>query len=303
MRFILTCLLAFSFLIQDSSLGHRPHLFGIAHVAFHVGNINRTESFYENILGYQQPFLLDDEQDKPTIGFVKVNDFQYVELFRGDEQAPGQLDHFALYTDNLTAMSAYLHALGMYIAKDIHKGRTGNPFLTIRDPDGHFVEIVQYASNSMTAQSQGKFMSVSRVSDHISHVGIVINSVDLAMKFYRDALGFREFARGGGTEGHPGWIELQLPDGGDYIKLIISSGATVPTNPKSENYMGLASADVRRAADVLRSRTKVSLNISVSAQNRNGLPAHLDLVDPDGAHIEIAEPIGAGSMQHPMHSQ
>ncbi len=98
----------------------------------------------------------------------------------------------------------------MYIVKDTHKGRIGNPFLTIRDPDGHFVEILQYSPTSLTGQSTGKFMPAGRISDHITHVGIVVSSVDSAMRFYRDALGFREAARAvlqgdpaGSTCGHP----------------------------------------------------------------------------------------------------
>jgi hypothetical protein len=55
----------------------------------------------------------------------------------------------------------------MYVAKDTHKGRIGNPFLTI---------------------SQGKFTPATRISDHITDVGIVVNSVELTVKFYGDAL-------------------------------------------------------------------------------------------------------------------
>ena len=170
---------------------------------------------------------------------MKVNDLQYVELFQGDAQTQGQLDHFALYTDDLTAMRAYLQSLGMYIAKDTHKGRIGNPFLTIRDPDGHFVEILQYSSNSLTGQSQGKFMPAGRISDHITHVGIIVSSVDSAMKFYRDALGFREFSRGAGVNGQPGWIDLQTPDGSDYIELIPLSGKPSPTDSESAKSLRL----------------------------------------------------------------
>jgi len=87
------------------------------------------------------------------MGIVKVNDQQYVELLQGDAQSQGQFDHFALYTDDLAAMREYLVAQRIPILRDIHQGRVGNPFLTIHDPDGHPMEIVQYSPTSLTGQS------------------------------------------------------------------------------------------------------------------------------------------------------
>ena len=272
----------------------QPQILGVAHVAFRVSDLDRAGLFYESLLGYQEPFSLNDVSGKTTTAFVKVNDLQYVELFQGDAQTQGQLDHFAFYTNDLTAMRAYLLGLGMYIARDTHKGRIGNPFLTIRDPDGHLVEILQYAPNSLTGQSQGKFMPASRISDHISHVGIAVSSVDLAMKFYHDALGFREFARGAGGNGRPGWIALQVPDGSDYIELIPASGKLSQANAKAQNHLGLASSNVDKTVATLQGRgPSGSLKSLATYQSGNGLSAHAILLDPDGGRIEIMEPLSA----------
>jgi catechol 2,3-dioxygenase-like lactoylglutathione lyase family enzyme len=284
----------------------RPHVLGLAHAAVRVSDLDKTQLFYESLLGYQEPCSLNDGTGKTTTAFVKVNDLQYVELFQGDAQTQGQLDHFALYTDDLTAMRAYLQSLGMYIAKDTHKGRIGNPFLTIRDPDGHFVEILQYSSNSLTGQSHGKFMPASRISDHITHVGILVRSVDSAMKFYRDALGFREFARGNGGDRQPGWIDLQAHDGSDYIELIPYSGNPSPTDLKALNHFGLASSDVRKTVAILQSRTpKGSTNSSITVETGGGLPTRASFFDRDGARIEIMEPLPAKAplTEHPTRTQ
>jgi catechol 2,3-dioxygenase-like lactoylglutathione lyase family enzyme len=272
----------------------QPHIVGIAHVALRVSDLDKAQAFYAGILGYEEPFSLTDSTGKTTTAFVKVNDLQYVELFQGDAQSQGQLDHFALYTDDLTAMRAYLQGLGMYIAKDTHKGRIGNPFLTIRDPDGHFVEILQYSSTSLTGQSQGKFMPASRISDQITHVGIVVNSVDMAMKFYRDALGFREASRGAAAAGQPGWIDLQTPYGNDYIELIPRSGKPSPTDLKAQNHLGLANSDVRKTVATLQKRAS-SVASSITIQTGDGLPTRANIFDPDGARIEIMEPLPAGA--------
>ncbi len=297
-RYIVAVVLLMSPLCGQTN-AQRPQIRGLAHVSFRVSDLDRTELFYESLLGYEEPFSLNETTGKTTIAFVKVNDLQYVELFQGDAQTQGQLDHFALYTDDLTGMRAYLQGLGMYIAKDTHKGRIGNPFLTIRDPDGHFVEILQYSSASLTGQSRGKFMPAGRVSDHITHVGIVVSSVDTAMKFYRDALGFREFAGGTGQDQQPGWIDLRAPDGSDYIELIPLSGKPSSVDLKTQNHFGLASANVHNTLVTLQKRVPPSSAISsVTIQTGGGLPPRFNVLDPDGARIEIMEPMPEGILPH-----
>lgn len=49
-------------------------------MAFRVSDLDRTELFYESLLGDQEPFSLNDGTGKTTTAFVKVNDLQYVEL-------------------------------------------------------------------------------------------------------------------------------------------------------------------------------------------------------------------------------
>jgi lactoylglutathione lyase len=273
----------------------RPLVLGVAHVAFRVSDLAKTGAFYENFLGYAEPFSLIGANGKPTTALVKINDEQYVELLQGDAQNQGQLDHFALYTDDIAAMRRYLLAQRVPVLVDIHNGRVGNPFLTVRDPDGHHIEILQYSPNSLTARSQGEFMPANRVSSHITHVGILVSSLESAMRFYRDILGFREFPRGGGG-GQPGWVDLQAPDGNDSIELLPFTGALSPANLKTQNHFCLASSDVRKTVASLQSRATSGLLTSpIRVQTGDNLPMRANLFDPDGARIEIMEPVSAGT--------
>ena len=106
---VFVALLAAS-LLHGQNTVQRPRLLGLAHVAFRVSDVDKTRAFYKGFLGYEEPFSLKDDEGKTTIAFMKVNDLQFVELFQGDAGNRGQLDHFALYTDDLTAMRAYLVA-------------------------------------------------------------------------------------------------------------------------------------------------------------------------------------------------
>ena len=291
MRCFLAAVLAMSSLYAQTNV-QRPHVLGVAHVAFRVSDMAKAGAFYENLLGYQEPFSLKDDNGKVTIAFIKVSDQQYVELFQGDARSQGQLDHFALYTDDLSAMRSYLLTQRVQLVEDTHQGRVGNSFLTVRDPDGHLVEILQYSPTSLTARSQGKFMPADRVSSHITHVGILVNSVGSAMRFYRDVLGFREFSRGGGGSGQPGWVDLQTPDGSDYIELIPFSGLPSPATLRAQNHLCLLSSDVHKAVASIQGRaTSGMLASPVTVQTGGNLPPRANLFDPDGARIELMEPI------------
>lgn len=286
MRFVLTALLLASTAFAQST--PRPHLLGLAHVAFRGGDVANTAAFYESVLGYQVPFVLKDATGNVAMKFVKVNDQQYVELMPGDARIHGQLDHFALYTDDLKAMRGYLESEHVQIVKDIHTGRIGNPFLTVQDPDGHLIEILEYSTNSQTAKASGKFMPDSRVSGHITHVGILINSVGTSMKFYRDVLGFRETARGGGTGGQPEWVNLQLPDGNDFIELIPFSGVASPIQLKAQNHMGLGTSDVQKSLTMLQNRAPAG-SLTSAVQSGGNLPLRANIFDPDGVRIELMQ--------------
>jgi catechol 2,3-dioxygenase-like lactoylglutathione lyase family enzyme len=291
MRYALAFVLAMSCLHAQTS-AQRPHLLGIAHVAYRVSDMAKTAAFYQNLLGYQEPFALNSDNDKPAISFIKVNDLQYVELFPGDARSQGQLDHFALYTNDLAAMRTYLLAQGIQIAEDTHRGRVGNYFFTIRDPDGHPIEILQYSTASLTARAQRKFMPASRVSSHITHVGILVNSVGSAMSFYRDTLGFREFSRHGGTNGQLGWVDLETPDGSDYIELIPFAGVPSPADLRAQTHFSLLTANVQQTVTTLQSRASTGLlSSSLAVETGGNLPPRINVFDPDGARIEIMESI------------
>ncbi len=292
MRYFLVAMFLTSSLLAAQNSAQRPHVLGVAHVAFRAGDLNKTGAFYENLLGYEEAFSLKDANGATTIAFVKVNDRQYIELFPGNSASDGQLDHFALYTDDLHAMRQYLLAQQVPLLEDVHSGRVGNPFLTVRDPDGHHIEILQYAPASLSTKSQGKFMPAGRISNHITHVGILVSSVGSSMKFYRDILGFREISRGGG--GQPNWVNLQAPDGSDYIELLPFAGVASATDLKTQNHFGLASSDVSQAVASLQQRVAGNpLSAPIAVLTGGGLPPRANLFDPDGARVELIGPTSA----------
>src|SRR5215469_14930234 len=136
----------------------RPRIVGVAHMALYVSDLQKARAFYEDFLGYAEPYQLKRDDGSDRIAFVKINEDQYLELFAETPKNAGHLNHIAFYTDSAEGMRSYLAAQGIKVPDKVSKGKIGNSNFTVSDPDGHTVEIVQYEPESWTRQQQGKFL-------------------------------------------------------------------------------------------------------------------------------------------------
>jgi len=90
----------------DADVSSRPKILGVAHLAIYVKDLDKTRKFYEDFLGYGEPFTLPKKGGGGgvRIAFVKVNDNQYFEIFNEADRGEGQLNHISFYTDNADRM-------------------------------------------------------------------------------------------------------------------------------------------------------------------------------------------------------
>src|ERR1043166_2825959 len=147
----------------------RPKILGVAHLAVFVGDLAKARAFYEDLLGYAEPFKLPKQDGSDQIAFVKINDHQYIELFNEPNRGEGQLNHISIYTDNADRMREYLTQQGVKVPAQVGKGRIGYKNFTVKDPDGHEIEIVEYMKDGWSLKNAGKFMPASRISEHAMH--------------------------------------------------------------------------------------------------------------------------------------
>lgn len=277
----------------------RPKVLGVAHMAVYVNDLARTRQFYENFLGFGQPFTLPNKENTGTrIAFVKVNDYQYIEIFNEKDRGEGQLNHISFYTDDADRMYAYLKSKGVEVMSDkgsVGKGKTGNKNFNVRDPDGHIVEIVGYQPDSWTARDYGKFMPPTRISDHIMHVGVLVGDLDKANHFYHDILGFREFWRGSSSPRMLSWVNMRVPDGQDYLEFMLYNKLPEPDNRGTKNHMSLMVPDAQKALAELKKREAAGLyhapeGKELAIQVGVNRKRQINLYDPDGTRIELMEP-------------
>ena len=287
-------------LIANARPPERPHILGIAHVAFHVTDIEKSRAFYKDFLGFAEPFRLDNPDGSLSLTFIKINDRQYLELFPGLEPGADRLHHVAFETDNAERMRAYLASRGVKVPDRVPKGRIGNLNFNITDPDGHTIEIVEYAPDGWSMRDKGRFLPDSRISDHLLHAGILVHNLDAAMHFYGEVLGFHEIWRGSSGGKTLSWVNMQVPDGGDYIEFMLYRDLPPGDQRGSEHHICLRVSDVAAAQAKLETRPyRASYSHAMEPHTGINRKRQLNLFDPDGTRSELMEPVTVDGLPAP----
>jgi lactoylglutathione lyase len=270
----------------------RPHILGIAHMALYVSDLQKARAFYEDFLGYAEPYKLKREDGSDRVAFIKINEDQYLELFAEPPKKDDvHLNHISFYTDSAEGMRSYLASQGVKVPARVGKGKIGNSNFNISDPYGHTVEIVQYEPDSWTRQQEGKYLPDTRISTHMTHVGVVVGPLEPATKFYHDILGFQEFWRGSSSGKTLSWVNMRVPDGSDYLEFMLHSKSPDAQQLGVKNHICLLVPDVQQAVAVLKERVArnnytqaIEIKVGVNGKRQ------ANLFDPDGTRVELMEP-------------
>ncbi len=280
----------------------RPRIIGISHAAFYVSDMAKARAFYEGFLGYQSPFSIPRKNPQEQLVWIKINDRQTIELFPGSEVAPGadRLYHIAVETDDAEAMRLYLKSRGVAVPDKVGVGKIGNKNYFIKDPSGNIVEIVEYLPAGWTRREAGKFMADTRISTRLSHVGVMIAQLDTALKFYVDILGFREIWRGSKTANVLNWVNLQVPDGQDYVEFMLYDKYPSVDRVHTLQHICLEVPDVAKAGAILSGRPLPAgcKPPTAMATGVNG-KRQINFYDPDGTRVEVMEPATADGKPRP----
>ena len=269
----------------------RPRILGVAHIAIYAHDYEKSLAFYRDFLGLEEPYSLAKPDGTPSMTFFKINERQYLELFPEAAPKTDRLNHISIETDNAEGMRLYLASRGVAVPKQVGKGRIGNSNFNIRDPEGHTVEIVQYEPDGWTARERGKHMPETRVSKRLTHVGIIVTALDPEMKFYTDILGFRETWRGSSSGTQLSWVNLKVPDGDDYIELMLYKDAPAPEVRGTAHHLCLEVPDVAASVAALEAKPyRQQYTRTIEQKVGVNRKRQANLFDPDGTRTELMEP-------------
>ncbi|MGH9630224.1 MAG: VOC family protein, partial [Bryobacteraceae bacterium] len=123
------------------------------------------------------------------------------------------------------------------------------------------------------------------------HVGIIVQSLEPAMKFYRDILGFEEIWRGSRDGKVLSWVNMKVPDGEDYVEFMMHDPIPPPEKRGSAHHICLSVQDVEKSAGSLRERAaKTGYTRPMEIRTGTNRKRQLNLFDPDGTRTELMEP-------------
>jgi lactoylglutathione lyase len=289
MRFVLGFLLCCGLSAQAPP--ERPKVLGVAHYSLFVSDLAKARAFYQDFLGYEEAFTLPKPDGTVQMAFLKINDHQYVELLNQPNKGEGQFNHLGIYTDDVERMRLYLAASGVKTPAQITTNRIGNQKISVVDPDGHGLEIVQYMPDSWTGKDTGKHMPATRISDRMMHAGLLVGNLDAALRFYGGILGCRETWRGNSlTSKTLNWVNMRVPDGENHIEFMLYKELPPPARRGSAHHFCLVVPDIQKAVATLQARAAKAgyaheLKITLGVDNKR----QVGLFDPDGTRVELME--------------
>ena len=244
----------------------RPRILGIANVHILVERLAASNAFYSKLLTEERPCRWCGQTG---LSAYSVNEYQFIELFPiirpyTKVSPPGNMiDEIVLATDDLPGMRRYLSARGVQIttpkvvelepkAKDSKKPplaaepRPEQPFINTLDPERHRISFVQLPAEAFGAQSDLR-------RKRLIHAGFVVQDREAEDHFYKDILGFHVYWHGGMKDGEDNWVDMQVPDGTDWIEYMLR----VPENASHKtlgvmNHIAIGVNDIEAAGYAAR---------------------------------------------------
>jgi catechol 2,3-dioxygenase-like lactoylglutathione lyase family enzyme len=161
---------------------------------------------------------------------------------------------------------------------------------TVFDPEGHQLIFVQAPDSDQPSLGvPGAYQVPLPNWPHIIHAGFVVHDRAAMDRFYKDILGFHIYWQGGMHDGEINWVDMQVPDGTDWIEYMLEVPVDADQHTRGVmNHIALGVADMHRADDQLM-QSNLHLPINEAPKIGRDGKWQLNLYDPDGTRVELME--------------
>jgi len=253
----------------------RPSITGIAFVLIAASNLENSRGFYGKELGLAVDSRGCGAPDSPCFA---LNGSQFVALGKPKSDT-SLVNEVGFLTDSVAGLKRYLTAHGVQTS-DITISESGMEFFVVWDPEGHQIAFVQpRGREGVSVRSQ--------VGARIIHAGFVVHDRAAEDKLYKDILGFHVYWHGGMKEGEDNWVDMQVPDGTDWIEymLRVSPDASHKTLGVM-NHIALGVPDIHAAQQqLIKNGWKGTEEPKIGRDGK----WQLNLYDPDETRVELME--------------
>ena len=256
---------------------NRPSITGIADVLISGNNLRELLRFYGGVLNLPAAPNLGCPSEQCMV----LGDHQRIELnTAGTPPRDSLLEMVAFETANLDQLSAYLTSHGISVTR-IPPAAPGEKWIRVTDPEGHSIGFVERTKLSGFKPREGQ------PSVRLIHAGFVVRDRAAEDKFYKDIIGFHVYWHGGMKEGEDNWVDMQVPDGTDWIEYMLK----VPDNA-SHKTLGVMNHIALGVPDIHAAREQLIKNGWTGTEEpkigRDG-KWQLNLYDPDETRVELME--------------
>jgi catechol 2,3-dioxygenase-like lactoylglutathione lyase family enzyme len=270
--------LTFMTIAQSQTTVARPPITGVSHLAFFGKNGAASRHFYYDLL------RLTPHPTRANVYLVGTR--QTIEIEPMPATPPANLlSHIAFATPDAEGMRAYLASRGVKVPAQVSTGGTTKWF-EFRDPEDHPLEFVEEQSWTLPATAPAD----RPVSARIIHGGFTGHDRAALDHFYGDILGFHLYWQGGFKPEFTDWVQMQVPDGTDYLEYIMAHpGDKLDAHTEGVfNHFALGTADFEGAVELLESRGLKAIGDSEPKLGMDG-KRQLNLYDPDGTRVEVMD--------------
>jgi catechol 2,3-dioxygenase-like lactoylglutathione lyase family enzyme len=257
----------------------RPKILGIGSVRIQSSSVEGNATrFYIDYLGFGTGQVICAGASKTCLA---VNSHQRIDLWVPEQGGTaGELAEITFETSGLAELRTYLIAHNVAVG-EIVSTPGSNLHFEVKDPEGHQIGFIQY-----TVQDQSSHPE-NQVSKRLIHAGFIVHNREAMDRFYKDILGFHVSWRGGMKDNQTDWIDMQVPDGTDWIEYMLN----VPANADKRtlgvmNHIALGVPDIHAAAkQLLTNGMKLTEEPKIGRDGK----WQLNLYDPDQTRVELME--------------
>jgi catechol 2,3-dioxygenase-like lactoylglutathione lyase family enzyme len=268
----------------------RPRIFGIASVTILSSDVPEARSFLQNASDPERSCNWCESVPSRTVELLSGQSIQLLELPNPHPQT--LLQEITFRTDDLRRLAKFLKSNHVLFHEEKRSGEV--PSISLSDPEGHNIAftsakeiseplIEQVLANQRAAKPTKPFHLYPR----IIHAGFVVHDRAAMDHFYKDILGFRVYWHGGMKDGETDWVDMQVPDGTDWIEYMLN----VPDSADKRelgvmNHIALGVPDIHAAEQQL---LKNGVKLTEKPQIGRDGKWQLNLYDPDGTRVELME--------------
>ena len=260
----------------------RPRIVAIGSVTILSTNLAAANDFYRLVINPESVCKLCGYTSRRFFGFPTG---QKVELLEASASTSNLLSEISFVTEDLTKLRKFLEANGIKDENRKSQAVSSRTQFVTHDPEGHRISFAEspYMISTRDLASDANLVSPVR----IIHAGFVVRDRAVEDKFYKDILGFHVYWHGGMKEGEDNWVDMQVPDGTDWLEYMLR----VPENATHKqlglmNHIALGVPDIHVAqAQLIKNGWKGTEEPKIGRDGK----WQLNLYDPDETRVELME--------------